>query len=147
MKARRFFWFMSLVLLVAVVAWSSGDAFAKKAVTVDDVAKKLGKVTPSEQKAAAKRARAQGLRPGVAGKRATTPELQPGVAALDARAPQLGPVAGITASPYPSRELKGLAGFRIISAPTLTGLSARCPRAPSLWSMLWTEAPAIPLPW
>lgn len=58
---------MSLLLLVAVVAWSSGDAFAKKPVTLDEQAKKFNKVPPSEQKAAAKRAAKLGLKPGVAG--------------------------------------------------------------------------------
>jgi len=38
--------------VLAVVAWSSGDALAKKKVTIDDVFEKFGKVTPSEQKRA-----------------------------------------------------------------------------------------------
>ena len=80
---------MSLVLAVAVFAWSSGDALAqekgtkdvaKEEVTRDDVAKYLGKMTPSEQKAAAKRARQLGLKPGVAGRAAQAPA--PGGVAL-----------------------------------------------------------------
>jgi len=39
----------------------------KGKVTTDDVARYLGKVTPSEQAAAAKRARQQGMLPGIAG--------------------------------------------------------------------------------
>jgi hypothetical protein len=84
---------MSLIMAVAVVAWSSGDTLAqgkgtkdptkeevtkdvaaKGKVTRDDVAKYLGKMTPSEQKAAAKRARQLGLYPGVAGYAAQAPE-------------------------------------------------------------------------
>ena len=74
---------MSLILAVAVIAWSSGDALAQrkgpkpepgKPVTTDDVARYLGKVPPSEQKAAAKRARQLGLKPGIAGFAAQGPE-------------------------------------------------------------------------
>jgi len=77
MSKRKFLIFPSLILAAAVFAWSSGDAFAqekgKKAVakgkvTTSDVAKYLGKIPPAEQKAAAKRARQQGLKPGVAGR-------------------------------------------------------------------------------
>jgi hypothetical protein len=89
----KFLIFMSLVLTVAVFAWTCGDVIAqekgtkdtakekvakdvapKGKVTRDDVAKYLGKVTPSEQKAAAKRARQLGLKPGVAGRIANTPQ-------------------------------------------------------------------------
>ena len=77
MSKRKFLIFMSLILAVTVVAWSFGDALAqekgtkdkvvKGKVTRDDVAKYLGKMTPTEQKAAAKRNRQLGLYPGVAG--------------------------------------------------------------------------------
>jgi hypothetical protein len=86
MNKRKFLIFISMILAVAVFAWSSGDALAqtkgakdpakeevkkdaatKGKVTRDDQAKYLGKVTPSEQKAASKRARQLGLKPGVAG--------------------------------------------------------------------------------
>ena len=77
MSKSKFLIFMSLTLAVAIFAWASGDALAqekgakpnvvKGKVTRDDVANYLGKMTPSEQKAAAKRARQLGLYPGVAG--------------------------------------------------------------------------------
>jgi hypothetical protein len=92
MSKRKFLIFVSLILAVAVFAWTSGDALAqakgakdvakekvakdvaaKGKVTRDDQAKYLGKVTPSEQKAAAKRARQLGLLPGIAGRTAQTP--------------------------------------------------------------------------
>ena len=81
MSSRKFLIFMSLIL-TAVFAWSAGDAFAqekgKKAVakgkvTTSDVARYLGKIPPAEQKAAAKRARQQGLKPGVAGRTSQAP--------------------------------------------------------------------------
>ena len=90
MSKIKFLVFMCLAMAVAVFAWSSGDAAKKQAtkevakqevtkpvgkvkVTRDDVARYLGKVTPSEQKAAAKRARQLGLKPGVAGFTAQAP--------------------------------------------------------------------------
>ena len=92
MSKSKFLIIMSLVLVVAVFAWSSGDALAqakgtkdvakeevtkdvaaKGKVTRDDQAKYLGKVTPSEQKAASKRGRQLGLKPGVAGRTAQAP--------------------------------------------------------------------------
>jgi hypothetical protein len=92
MSKRKLLIFVSLILAVAVFAWTSGDAFAqekrtkdvarekvakdvaaKGKVTRDDQAKYLGKVTPTEQKAAAKRARHLGLKPGVAGRAVKAP--------------------------------------------------------------------------
>ena len=91
MSKRKFLVFTSMILAVAVFAWTSGEALAqqkgtngvankevvkgvvKGQVTRDDQAKYLGKKTPSEQKAAAKRARHLGLKPGVAGRAAQTP--------------------------------------------------------------------------
>jgi hypothetical protein len=85
MSKRKLLIFVSLILAVAVFAWTAGDALAqekgtkgvakkevvkgvvKGKVTRDDVAKYLGKKTPTEQKAAAKRARQLGIYPGVAG--------------------------------------------------------------------------------
>ena len=76
MIKRKFLIFMSLVLAVAIFAWSSGDALAQgqgpkpkpgKPVTKDDAAKYLGKMTPSELKAAAQAAKDRGLKPGKAG--------------------------------------------------------------------------------
>jgi ABC-type Fe3+-hydroxamate transport system substrate-binding protein len=94
MSGRKFLIVTSLILAVAVAAWSSGGALAqqdvttkdaakekvtakdaaKKQVTIDDVLKSRGKVTPSEQKAAAKRAKELGVKPGVAGPAAQAPE-------------------------------------------------------------------------
>jgi hypothetical protein len=82
MKKHRFMMIMSIALAAAVFGLSSGDVLAEKkadknapkqAVTLDDQAKKFGKMTPSEQKAAAKRNRDLGLLPGVAGKTAQAP--------------------------------------------------------------------------
>jgi len=77
MSKSKFLIFLSSLLVAAVFAWTSGDALAeekgtkanvvKGKVTRDDVATYLGKMTPSEQKAAAKRARQLGPYPGVAG--------------------------------------------------------------------------------
>jgi len=82
MSKHKFLIFMSSVLAVAIFALSSGDVLAQKKatkdatkqeVTLDDQAKKFGKMTPSEQKAAAKRNRDLGLLPGVAGRTAQAP--------------------------------------------------------------------------
>jgi len=83
MSKGKFLIFMSFVLAVAVFAWASGDALAqekgtkanvvKGKVTRDDIATYLGKVTPSEQKAAQKRAIQLGLLPGIAGRTVQTP--------------------------------------------------------------------------
>jgi len=91
MSKHKFLIFMIVALGATVFALSSGDALAqgksakdaareevakkvvKGKVTRDDVARYLGKVPPSEQAAAAKRARQQGLLPGVAGLNAQAP--------------------------------------------------------------------------
>jgi hypothetical protein len=83
MSKRKFVTFIGMILAVAVFAWAPGDALAKrgdkdktktkKQVTINDVAKYLGKVTPAEQKAAAESARQLGLKPGVAGRAAQAP--------------------------------------------------------------------------
>ena len=94
MSKRKFLIFTSMILAVAVFAWSSGNAFAQekgtkivaeKKVSINDQAEKFGKMTPAEQKAAAKRARQLGLKPGVAGRAAQAP-----VAAPPAQAPEPG---------------------------------------------------------
>ena len=82
MSKSKFLIFIGSLLVAAVFAWSSGDALAQekgtkdvasKKVTKNEVYKRFGKVTPAEQKAAAKRARQQGLKPGVAGRTAQAP--------------------------------------------------------------------------
>lgn len=106
MKKNKFLIFTCLILAIAVFVWLSGDALAqvtgakgtakaniakdgtlkekgvkpdvvKGKVTRDDVAAYFGKVKPSEQKAAQKRARNLGLLPGIAGRTAQAPA--PGV--------------------------------------------------------------------
>ena len=81
MSKLKFLVCMCLAVVVAFFAWSSGDALAQKKDTKDsatfsinDGAKKFGKMTPAEQKAAAKRARQLGLKPGVAGRAAQAPD-------------------------------------------------------------------------
>ena len=82
MKKHKFLMIMSMALAAAVFGLSSGDVLAekkppkdvpKKQATLDDQAKKFGKMTPSEQKAAIKRNRDMGLLPGVAGQSAQAP--------------------------------------------------------------------------
>ena len=77
MIKRGFLIVMCAVFAVATLFWGVGQGWAQSAqsnknykgerVTPDDTAKYLGKVAPSEQKAAAMRARQLGLKPGVAG--------------------------------------------------------------------------------
>ena len=101
MNGRKLLTLGCWLLAAAVLAWSFGTAFAAQnnKVTRDQVAKKFGKVTPSEQKAAIKKNQQMGLMSGIS-------ELA-----------RSGPAT--------------LAGYRTISAPTATGLSARSRRAPS----------------
>jgi len=82
MRKHRFLIFMSLVLAAAILVCSPGAVLAEKkadknvakqGATLDDQAKKFGKMTPSEQKAAIKRNRDMGLLPGVAGQSAQAP--------------------------------------------------------------------------
>lgn len=98
MKRHKFLICLYLILVIALVAYLSGDVLAqnmsvteanrgkdanrqevknnvvaKGKATRDDQAKYFGKVTPSEQKAAAKRARQLGLLPGNAGRTVQTP--------------------------------------------------------------------------
>ncbi|MBI4768779.1 MAG: hypothetical protein HY787_30015 [Deltaproteobacteria bacterium] len=74
MSKLKFLVMILLAMTIAVSAWSSVQAAsAKPKVTTDDVARKFGKVPPSEQKAAQKRARKMGLQPGVAGRVAPAP--------------------------------------------------------------------------
>ena len=92
MSKRKFLFLVSLILAIAVFAWVSDDVLAqakgakgvanekvakdvaaKGKVTSDDVAAYLGKVTPTERKAAAMRARQLGLKPGIAGRAAQAP--------------------------------------------------------------------------
>ena len=68
MNRRKTLILLCSLLAVAVAFWSSSDALAKKdKATKDQVYKKLGKVTPTEQKAAEKRAKDLGLAAGKLG--------------------------------------------------------------------------------
>jgi hypothetical protein len=81
MNRRSILIFMCSLLAVAVAVWSVGPALAApkdKGVSINDHAKKFGKKSPAEVKAAAKRARDIGLLPGVAGFDAR--QIEPGAA-------------------------------------------------------------------
>jgi hypothetical protein len=91
MSKHKFLILMIGVMAAALFALSPGDALGQPKgnkgapqeqgtkgvtegnVTRDDVARYLGKVTPSEQEAAIKRNRERGLLPGIAGQNAQTP--------------------------------------------------------------------------
>ena len=69
-----------LLLLLAVFAlsWGIDQGLAQSPETNKEMKYRGGKVTPAEKKAAAKRAKALGLKPGVAGMDAAEPAgLQP----------------------------------------------------------------------
>ena len=83
-KKRTFLVFMSVLLAIVVLSWGVGQGWAQppesNAGSNQELKYRSGKITTAERKAAAKRARALGLKPGVAGKYATAPAgLQPGV--------------------------------------------------------------------
>jgi FtsP/CotA-like multicopper oxidase with cupredoxin domain len=72
MNKRKFLIFMSMVMALVALSWGIDQGWAQNngkgnGHTRDQLLKKQGKVTPSEQKAAAARAKALGLQPGVAG--------------------------------------------------------------------------------
>jgi len=83
MNKRKILFFIITLLAIVIFVWTPSDAFAqamgakdkpiKGKVTRDDVAAYFGKVKPSEQKAAQKRARNLGLLPGIAGRTAQVP--------------------------------------------------------------------------
>lgn len=69
-----------LLLFLAVIAlsWGIDQCLAQPPATNKEMKYRGGKVTPAEKKAAAKRAKALGLKPGVAGMAAAEPAgLQP----------------------------------------------------------------------
>jgi FtsP/CotA-like multicopper oxidase with cupredoxin domain len=114
MSRSKFLIFMGSILAVAVLVWSSGDALAQKKATKDEVFKKLGKVTPSEQKAAAKRAAKAGLKPGVAGlgpQAGSTP--LPGIEGPGGVPHYFGPYGNWAFSPLP----KGSIGSITVDSP------------------------------
>jgi FtsP/CotA-like multicopper oxidase with cupredoxin domain len=119
---------MSLALMVAMVAWLPDVALAKKPVTRDEVAKKLGKVTPTEQKAAAKRAAKLGLLPGAA---ALEPMAAfaplPGIEGPGGVPHYFGPYANWAYSPLPTGSIGSIAvdaGGTGYTTPTVAILDA-----------------------
>ena len=134
MKNRRFLIFMCLLLTMLVLAWSSGEVLAQakgpkpkpgKPVTADDAAKYLGKVTPSDKKAAAKAARAAGLKPGVAGLAPLAAALPlPGTEGPGGIPHYFGPYGNWAFSPLPTGTLNTVvtvdAGGTGYSAPVVT---------------------------
>ncbi|MDP1991354.1 MAG: hypothetical protein Q8K00_10035 [Syntrophales bacterium] len=82
-KKRTFLVFMSVLVAIAVLSWGVGQGWAQppesNAGSNQEQKYKGTRITPAERKAAANRAKALGLKPGVAGMSATTPAgLQPG---------------------------------------------------------------------
>ena len=83
-KKRTFLVFMSVLLAIVVLSWGVGQGWAQppesNAGSNQELKYRSGKVTPAEKKAAAQRAKALGLKPGVAGSDVAAPAgLQPGV--------------------------------------------------------------------
>lgn len=74
MQRRKFLIMISLLLAVVALSWGKDQVSAQQAGSSNDqILHKQGKITPAERKAAAKRARAIGLKPGVAGAHAAPP--------------------------------------------------------------------------
>ena len=88
MSKHKFLIFMSLILTLVAFSWGIDRGWAQSAQSDKELrspkSNKIlkyrgGKVTPAERKAAAKRAKALGLKPGVAGMDAAKPAgFQPG---------------------------------------------------------------------
>jgi FtsP/CotA-like multicopper oxidase with cupredoxin domain len=101
MNKRKILTLACWLLAIAVAAWSFGPALAapkepKEQVTRDQVLKKFGKTTTAEQKAAAKRSKELGLKPGAAGLPAPeTPTLAPRARTLAPGAALMAPLPGI----------------------------------------------------
>ena len=80
-KKRTFLVFISVLLAMVVLSWGVGQGWAQppESKAVSNQEYKGTRISTAERKAAAKRAKALGLKPGVAGKSATAPAgLQPG---------------------------------------------------------------------
>jgi hypothetical protein len=75
MKKLSLIIFMSLVLAVTILSWGVDQGSAQSPKSSEELIYK-GKITPAEKKAAAARAKALGLKPGVAGTAPAGP--QPG---------------------------------------------------------------------
>jgi hypothetical protein len=86
MKKRPFLLFVSAVLAVAILFWGVDQGLAQPPKSNEGLIYK-GKITPAEKKAAAQRAKALGLKPGVAG---TDPAAPAGLqAGADGMAPAM----------------------------------------------------------
>jgi len=72
MSKRKFLIFMSLAMAVVALTWGIDQGWAQSPKSNKEL-KYKGKITPAERKAAAKRAKDLGLKPGVAGLAATAP--------------------------------------------------------------------------
>jgi hypothetical protein len=81
MIRRRFLIFMCAMFAVATLFWGVDQGWAQSPTPKSNKELKYtGKITPAEKKAAAARAAALGLKPGVAGMNTATPTgLQPEV--------------------------------------------------------------------
>ncbi len=78
MRKRSFFIFASVLLALVIFAWGVDQGSAQAPKSSGELIYK-GKITPAERKAAAQRAKALGLQPGVAGQTPAAPaETQPG---------------------------------------------------------------------
>ncbi|MBI5578105.1 MAG: hypothetical protein HY895_03050 [Deltaproteobacteria bacterium] len=126
MDRRKILTLVCWLLAVAVVAWSFGPVIAAPkdtGVTIDQVAKKLGKMTPTEQKAAAKRAKDLGLLPGVAGLEAAAIGPLPGNEGPGGVPHYFGPYGNWAFSPLPKGSIGTItvdAGGTGYTAPTVT---------------------------
>ena len=72
MVRRKFLIFMSFLLTLVVLSWGVGQGWAQS--TKKELKFRAGKLTAAEQKAAAKRAKELGLKPGVAALAAQAPD-------------------------------------------------------------------------
>ncbi len=103
MNKRKFLVFMSVMLVAAVLSWGITPDRAQSQPKKDKITKTMklrsGKITPAERKAAAKRAKALGVQPGVAGLAATA-GAQPGGAVLAAAAAPLPGIEGPGGVPH-----------------------------------------------
>jgi hypothetical protein len=76
-KKRTFLVFMSVLAAIAVLSWGVGQGWAQppgsNQGSNQEQNYKSTRISPAERKAAANRAKALGLKPGIAGKSATVP--------------------------------------------------------------------------
>ena len=73
MHRRRSSILVSLALAAATLFWGVDQGWAQSPKSDGELKYRGGRVTPAERNAAAKRAKALGLKPGVAGKDAAIP--------------------------------------------------------------------------